>query len=149
MRPLKWTIEAVSREFKQAQNTVRKILNQGGAEPSKDGTYSTEQVTACLFGNLHAEKIRKERELVRKYRLENEITESAVVNKSEALKGLALIADEMTSIILRSALSQSEKEDLQRALSSVPVVCEDAARRMTRLRRNGSGKTPENGESES
>jgi hypothetical protein len=95
MRPLRWTIEAVGREFKLAQNTVRKILHQGGAEPDGNGCFSTEQVVSCLFGDLRAERLRKERELVKKYRRENSITEASVLNRVALSQGFAAIADAM------------------------------------------------------
>jgi hypothetical protein len=40
--PLRWTIERASIEFKLAANTLRKVLNQGGAEPDQTGCYSTQ-----------------------------------------------------------------------------------------------------------
>jgi hypothetical protein len=149
MRPLRWTVEAIGREFKLAQNTVRKILHQGGVEPDANGCYSTEQVTACLYGNLHAEKIRKERELVRKYQLENEITEASVLNRADLMKGLAGIADAMTSIISTSGLTTEEKENLLRELSSVPLILNTVARTQTKLRRSKNGQAVEEDASES
>src|SRR6516162_1208231 len=89
MRPLRWTIEAIGREFRLAQNTVRKILHQGGAEPDGTGCYSTEQVVSCLFGDLRAERLRKERELVRKYSNENRIVEANYLDRAELMKGFA------------------------------------------------------------
>jgi len=47
----------MSREFKLAPATVKKILNQSGALPDAGGCYSTEQVTACLYGDLRAERL--------------------------------------------------------------------------------------------
>jgi hypothetical protein len=147
MRPLKWTIEAVGREFKLAQNTVRKILHQGGAEPDASGCFSTEQVVSCLFGDLRAERLRKERELVKKYALENAITEATLLRKDSLMAGLSGIADAMTAIIATSALSRAEKENLQRELAGIPIVLENVARGQTRLRR-GNGQTPEEDQSE-
>jgi hypothetical protein len=149
MRPLKWTIEAIGREFKLAQNTVRKILNQGGAERAADGTYTTEQVTACLFGDFRAERLRKERELVRKYELENQITEANYLDRAELMKGFAQVADAMVSIISTSALSREEKENLQRELAGIPIICENVAHAQTRLPRKGNGQKPEEDGSES
>ena len=149
LQPLRWSIEAVSREFKLAANTARKILHQGGVEPDGVGTYSTEQVVSCLFGNLHAEKIRKERELVRKYQLENEITEASVLNRADLMKGLAGIADAMTSIISTSGLTTEEKENLLRELSSVPLILNTVARTQTKLRRSKNGQAVEEDASES
>ena len=142
LQPLRWSIEAVSREFKLAANTARKILHQGGVEPDGVGTYSTEQVVSCLFGNLHAEKIRKERELVRKYRIENETSEANLLDRTELMKGFSALADAMVFRIMSSELGQEAKEDLLRDLSTIPVVISNVARRQTRLPR-GNGTRPE------
>jgi hypothetical protein len=142
LQPLRWSIEAVSREFKLAANTARKILHQGGVEPDGVGTYSTEQVVSCLFGNLHAEKIRKERELVRKYRIENETSEANLLDRTELMKGFAALADAIVFRITSSELSREAKEDLLRDLSTIPVVISNVARRQTRLPR-GNGTRPE------
>ena len=149
MRPLKWTIEAVGREFKLAQNTVRKILHQGGAEPDQGGCYSTEQVVSCLFGDLRAERLRKERELVRKYSNENRIVEANYLDRAELMKGFAQVADAMVSIISTSALSREEKENLQRELAGIPIICENVAHAQTRLPRKGNGQKPAEDGSES
>ena len=134
MRPLKWTVEAIGREFKLAQNTVRKILHQGGAEPDGTGCYSTEQVTACLFGDLRAERLRKERELVRKYQLENETTEANLLDRAALMAGFAQVADAMVHRIMASELSREAKEDLLRDLAGIPIVVENVADKQSRYR---------------
>src|SRR6516164_7958386 len=149
MRPLAWTIEAIGREFKLAQNTVRKILHQGGAEPDANGCYSTEQVVACLFGDLRAERLRKERELVRKYRIGNEAAEASLLDRSELMKAFSALADAMVSRILSSELSREVKEDLLKDLATIPITIESVARSQTKLRRSKSGQTAEEDGSES
>jgi hypothetical protein len=139
---LRWTVEAIAREFKLAQNTVRKILHQGGAEPDGNGTYSTGQVASCLFGNLHAEKIRKEREMVRKYRIENETSEANLLDRAALTQGFTQLADAMVHRIMASELSREAKEDLLKDLSSIPIVINNVARTQTRLPR-GNGTRPE------
>ena len=141
-KPLRWTVEAASREFKLAANTLRKILNQGGAEPDQGGCFSTQQICECLYGDLKAERLRKERELTKRYQLENEITEATVVNRSELANGLAGIADAMTSRIMASELGRPAKEDLLAQLSSIPLTLQEVADKQTRLPR-GKGKRPE------
>ena len=71
-------VDRASGEFKLADNTLRKMLNQGGAEPDGGGYFSTEQLCHAVFGDLRAERLRKERELTRKYQLENPIVEASV-----------------------------------------------------------------------
>jgi hypothetical protein len=76
---------------------------------------------------LRAERLRKKRELTRKYQLGNAIVEASVLDRAELMKGLALIADAMVSRIMSSGLARSEKEDLLKELSSMPIVLRDVA----------------------
>ena len=71
---------------------------------------------------MRQEKIKTQRELTRRYLLENQITEAEVLMRSEVSKGLAMIADAMTSRIMASQLSRSAKEDLLKDLASIPLV---------------------------
>lgn len=139
--PLRWTIERASHEFKIAPATLRKILQ--GTEPDQGGCYPTEQICRCLFGDLQSEKIRKERELTKKYQLENAITEAAFVNRVELMKGFAALADAMTSRIMSSNVDRSVKEDLLNDLAGVPLILENVAHAQTKLRRGGNGNGSE------
>jgi hypothetical protein len=148
MRPLRWTVEAIGREFKLAQNTVRKILNQGGAEPDATGCYSTEAVVSCLFGNLHSEKIRKERELVRKYRIENETAEGNLLNRASIMQGFAALADTLVSAVKTSNLDRQSQDNFLRNLATWPVIVDNVAKRQTRLRsKNGQAVKVDESES--
>ena len=135
--PLRWSIERASGEFKLAANTLRKILNQGGAEPDH-GCYTTQQICHCVFGDLHSEKVRKERQLVRKYEIENQISEASLLDRAEIAKGLASVADAMVARIMSADVPRSVKEDLLTDLAGVPLVLEETAHRQTRLSR-GNG----------
>ena len=146
---LKWSLGCASAEFKLAPNSLRKYLHQIDAEPDADGCYSTAQICDAIFGDLRAERLRKERQLTKKYELENAITEASVLNRSELMKGLAGIADAMVSRIMSSALSREAKEDLLRDLAGIPIVIDNVAARQTRLRRSKNGQAVEDDEGES
>ena len=137
---LRWSIDRASREFKLSANTLRKMLNQSGVEPDAGGCFSTQQICECLFGDLRAERLRKERELVRKYRIENEASESSLLDKNALAAGFAQIADAIKSRIMASELSRAAKDDLLTELSSIPVVINGVARAQSKLRRNGNGE---------
>jgi hypothetical protein len=140
MASLKWTLERASREFNVAPVTLRKFLRQGSAEPDEAGCFSTGQICSCLYGDLKAERLRKERELTKRYRLENEITEANYLARQPLEAAFAQIADAMVSIISRSGLSCQEKEDLQRELAGIPIAVEGVADKQTRLRRAKNGE---------
>jgi hypothetical protein len=149
MKPLRWTIEAIGREFKLGPNTVRKILHQGGAEPDANGCYTTEQVVSCLYGNLHAEKIRKERQLVRKYELENAITEGSYLHRGSIMQALAALADALVSAVKTSNLDRQSQDAFLKNLATWPTILIDVTKRQSKLRRSKNGEKPEEDASES
>jgi hypothetical protein len=71
---------------------------------------------------MHVEKLGTQKALRRKLQLENAVTEGQLVQRSELMKVFSAIADAITSRIMASALSRSEKEDILRDISSIPVV---------------------------
>jgi hypothetical protein len=88
---------------------------------------------------MHQEKIATQKELTKRYRLDNEITEGNVLNRAELSRGLAAIADAMVSRIMSSGVPHSVKEDLLKELASIPLVLQEAAHAQSRLPR-GKGK---------
>jgi hypothetical protein len=81
------------------------------------------------------EQVRTQRALAQKLELENAITMASVLNRAELMKGLAAIADAMTSRIMAAGVPRSVKEDLLKELSSIPLILKDVAHAQTRLRR--------------
>jgi hypothetical protein len=147
-KPLCWSIDRASREFKLAQNTLRKYLHQGGAEPDAGGCYSTEQLCKAIFGDLRAERLRKERELTKKYQLENAITEGNLLDRQALARTFGLIADAMvTRINSATELPRTVREDILRELSTWPLAIEEVAHRQSRLPRGrGNVQTSEDEE---
>jgi hypothetical protein len=78
--------------------------------------------------------------LTRSYELDNQITESRVLDKAALMAGLSQISDAMVSIISTSGLSREAKEDLQRELAGIPIVLDDVATRQSKLPRNQNGQ---------
>jgi hypothetical protein len=81
--PLKWNVEKAATEFGLSIMTLRKALNKTSATPDQDGLYMTRQIIAALYGALHQEKVRTQKELADRYMLENQITRAEVLNRSE------------------------------------------------------------------
>jgi hypothetical protein len=138
VRALRWSVERASGEFKLAANTLRKILNQSGAEPDQTGCFSTMQLVNAIFGDLRSERLRKERELVKKYSIENRIAEASLLDRRELMRTFTftLIADAMVNRIMTSELSRAAKEDILRDLSSWPDAIKEVASRQSRLPRS-------------
>jgi hypothetical protein len=148
-KPLRWSIDRASAEFKLAQNTLKKYLNQSGAEPDEGGCYSTAQVTNAIFGDLRAERLRKERELTKRYALQNAITEGSVLDRAELSRTFALIADAMVSRINSATeLPRNVREDLLRDLSTWPDAIKETVARQTKFPRGRDGQTGDDNQGE-
>lgn len=146
--PLKWTIERASNEFKLASGTLRKNLHQISAEPDSGGCYSTEQLCQAIFDDMHSERLRTQRQLTRKYELENQITEASVLSKSELAKVFGQLADAIsTHIMSATELPREVRDDVLRELASWPLSLEEVSSRATKFPR-GKGQVAEEDENE-
>jgi hypothetical protein len=142
--PLRWGADRAAVEFGMSANTLRKALNKESIACGADGCFSTQEICRAVFGGLNEEKLLTQRQLTRKYELENSIVEASVLNRSELTTAFAALADAMRSRIIVSGLTRDEKADLLRDLASIPVVCDGIAKRQTRLpRRSKNGQKPE------
>jgi hypothetical protein len=146
---LRWNLDAASREFNFSAQTLRAALNKNSAVPGDDNCYSTQQICDALFGALHLEKIRTQRQITERITLDNEITRGEVLNRSELAKGFAAIADAIVSrVMAANELSRATKEDLLKDLSSIPVVIADVARKQSQFR-DGKNRQVESADEDS
>jgi hypothetical protein len=134
---LRWNLEPASREFNLSIPTIRAGLTKNSITRGADGCYSTVQICEALYGALHLEKIRTQRQLTRRYELDNAIVESSVINKAALMSALAQLADAMTSrVMAHTELPREVREDFLRDLSSIPVILDDVAKRQSKLPRS-------------
>jgi hypothetical protein len=133
---LKWSLDRASREFRLAQNTLRKYLHQSDAEPDEGGCYTTMQIVDAVFGDLRAQKLKKEKELTKKYQLENAITEGTVLDRAALAHTFGLIADAMVSRINAAVnVPRSVRDDLLHDLATWPDAIKEVADKQSRLPR--------------
>jgi len=125
-------------------DTLRRALNQNSAEPGADRCYSTAQVCSAIFGGLNEEKLLTQRELTKKYSLENAIVEASVLDRAELTKGFVAIGDALVSRVMASELSREAKEDLLKELSSIPVILTEVAHTQSRLPKRNGARVDEN-----
>jgi hypothetical protein len=137
--PLRWNLDAMSREFNFSIPHLRGVLAKHNAVAGEDGCFSTQQIVDALYGALHLEKIRTQRAMTERITLENQITRAEVLNRADLAQGLAGIADAMCSIISTSGLSRQEQDNLRRELASIPIILVDVAKQQSRLRRAKNG----------
>jgi hypothetical protein len=132
---LRWSVDAASPEFQVSKMTLRKHLAGIGARPDAGGCYPTSAITAALYGNLYAERIRLTRAQCRKVALANAITTGTVVDRSMLMAGLAAIADAMVSRIRASNLDRLAQDDLLKELAGVGTVLEGVIKEQSKLSR--------------
>src|SRR6516225_1521002 len=141
---LRWSVERAGVEFGMSSHTLRKALAKESIVCGADQCFSTSEICRAVFGGLAEEKLATQRQLTRKYQLENSIVEASVLDRAALTKGFAAIADAVSSRIMSSELSREAKEDLLRELATIPIVVEDMAARQTRLpRRSKNGEKPD------
>lgn len=142
-KTLRWTLSRAAAEFKCGTETLQKILQQAGCVPDQGGCFSTLQIAQSLFGDLHNEKVRKERELTKRYSLENAVMEGSYLNRNELSRVLAAVADAVVSKIMSSPLPRDVKEDVLRDIAELPLKLQEVGDRQTKLRRGANGNGSE------
>jgi hypothetical protein len=91
------------------------------------------------------QRIETQRHLAEKYRLENQITRAAVVNRAELEDGLAKISAAMRSTITAADIPGALKKDLLNQLEFLPRIVEEAVHAQGRLvvtKGSKNGKSP-------
>jgi hypothetical protein len=59
---------------------------------------------------MHQEKIATQKEIRKRYTLENSITEASVLNRAELAKGFAALADSLVSAVMSSDMNRSARK---------------------------------------
>ena len=146
---LRWSVERAGIEFGLTSQTLRKSLNKNSAVADANGLFTTRQIVAALYGALHQEKVRTQKELADRYALENAITRAELLRRSEVERVFAAIADAIKTRIMSSNLSRHEKEDILKDIAALPIVLKEVAHGQSRLpRARGNGKRDEEDVSE-
>src|SRR5262252_10926095 len=96
---------------------------------------------------LQSEKLRTQKQLTEKLRLENEITRCEVIKISELMRTFAVIADAMvTRINSATDVPRNVREDLLRDLATWPDAIKETVSRQTKFprgRRDGQEEDEE------
>jgi hypothetical protein len=132
---LRWEIRRAAEEFRLARGTLRKYFAGIGARPGADGCFSTAQITAAAFGDLHAARLGLIREHRKKASIHNAILEGTVLDRNMMEAGLSAICDAMVARIRASALDRRSQDDLLVELASVGTVLDGVIKEQSQLRR--------------
>ena len=112
-KQIQWTIENAAAEFGCDKQTLSKYFRQGGIEPKfKAGKFSTDQITAALFGDYDSQKTRKITHEANILEMEEKQSRGELVIKADAValvqRGLqAMVATTMAMTEL--TIEQREK----------------------------------------
>jgi hypothetical protein len=143
METLHWSIERASREFNLAPVTLSKFLRQSDIVPDESGCFTTAQLCSAIYGDLRAERLRKERELTKRYRIENEVSEGNLLNRASVTASLAEMADAMKQAVMNSGMPREACENFLRNLATWPVRLQTVARAQSKRPRRSNGETEE------
>jgi len=147
---LKFAVERAAIEFGTTSQTLRKALNKASIRADADGLFTTAQIVTALFGEMHQEKLKTQRELTRKHALANAVVEAGLLDRAELAKTFATLADAISSRIMSATeLPRSVREDVLRDIASWPLALEDVKARQSRLprRRNGARRDDDDDDS--
>jgi hypothetical protein len=96
---------------------------------------------------LQTEKLKTQKQMTERLRLENAMTRGELLRKSEVAKAFAVIADAIsTRIMSATELPRIVREDLLREISTWPLALEEATHAQTRIKAadnaQGQGQDP-------
>jgi hypothetical protein len=135
--PLRWNVETAAVEFGLSEMSLRKALAQNSTRGDEAGLYSTKEIREAVYGDLHSEKILTQRQLTRRYELNNRIVEGAYVDRVELMRLFASVADAMVSRVRASNLDRMAQDDLLTELSRIQPGVDNIAASQSKLPRDG------------
>lgn len=123
IKQIHWNADKAGLEFGIDPKTIRKRIKACGIDPAfKDRTYSTQQIAAAVYGDLHGEKLRNERldgdiKELKKAEWERKLVPSAEVSRAWAFHTLAT-----RNIVLNSSTPEDVKQELLKQFESTPIL---------------------------
>jgi uncharacterized iron-regulated protein len=136
--PLRWSVAAAGREFDLAQSTLERKLRDAQVFPDAGGAYTTKGIAQAIYGSLFAERLRRITEEADKVALANQVTRGELLNRRELESMMAGVAEAIVSVIGNSGLSRQDQAQIQKNLSSIPVIIRDVARRQDKRPQAGA-----------
>jgi hypothetical protein len=120
------------------RDPFRWSLSDSNEAPGSDGCYSSRQLLSACFGSLHKARLEQIEQETKHTGLKNGILRGEFLDRRALESVFGQVATLMKQVIENSPLDRSEKDDLLRALASVPVGIADVAAAGRRAG-NGSG----------
>jgi hypothetical protein len=125
-------LQAAAREFDWHTDTLKKKLIQAKENPGADGTWSTKQMVAAIFGDIAAERLRKVKEEADNVALKNSILRGESLPKGLMTPALEAIFIVIKQLIQASGMSSLEKRDILQTIATWPVAVKTVAQKASR-----------------
>jgi hypothetical protein len=119
--PLRWSLDAVEREFGVGRKTMQRRLVDAEINPGPDGLYTTGQIFTALSGDLKAARLKKLVGEAEQVQLRNAITKRQMLEASSVYSCLEKVFVVMKAEILGSGIPQEMKHSLLSHLSEIEV----------------------------
>lgn len=114
---LKWTPESAQSEFGTDAATIAKRLKAANIVPT-DGTFSTKQICAAIFGDIHAARLRLVNEQADAQAMENARTRGDLISADGAFLAFSNVAFAIKRVIETSGLSTEDRDTIMNEIKS-------------------------------
>jgi hypothetical protein len=128
--PLRWTHDGILREFGhevRTHETLSRKLRTAEQYPAADGTYTTEQVTAAIYGSASFERVRETREKADNWALKNGILRGELLPRAMLTTAMQAIFIIVNQLVTASSMTTPEKRDLLNTIATWPVAVKNVA----------------------
>ena len=126
-RPCKWDVRAAAREFGLTVDTLRRKLNAAKQVPAAAGTWTTAQIVAALYGDIHGQRLRKTSAEATHWELKNQVLTGESLPRALLTPALTEIFVIIRQLIEASSMTTSEKRDLLNTIATWPVAVKNVA----------------------
>jgi hypothetical protein len=109
----RWGLNEAGDEFGLDPKTIKKRLAAASIEPGEDGAFSTQQICAAVYGDLHGQKLRLVRAQARRIEVDTAEKEGRLVDAAEFLRiGQQTMQAMVQTILAAPGLEHEDKEKL-------------------------------------
>ena len=102
--------------------TLRRKLSQTKQTQAADGTWTTAQIVAALYGDIHGERLRKTAAEADHWELKNDVLRGESLPKGLLTSALEQIFVIIKQLIQASSMTTPEKRDLLNTIATWPVA---------------------------
>jgi phage terminase Nu1 subunit (DNA packaging protein) len=108
----RWRVNEAASEFHVDDETLSKRLKVLGIDAASDGAFSTAEICAAVFGDIHAARLRLINEQADEKALENARTRGDLISAEDAFLAFSNVCFAIRRVILTSALTNDEKDQI-------------------------------------